>query len=186
MENSKPGDFVSVKGYKASSGSVSDITVVRLEHDDYRRMQTTALARLKKFNLSIADAELVTVSAAMIAGLETNLFGEKTTEFRDIYRDAGGFHVHRDSGTMEEIYLLRLAVVSDTQKAVAPKAADAKAKRVVSDLCRLPTGKYRHALKFSEGSFESVNLLNANELSTQQAEEAAEVTGKNETFETNS
>ena len=81
-------------------------------------------------------------------------------------------------------YLLRLAELSNTAPPIEPKKESARLKRAVAERCHLPTANYRHALKFSDGSFENVTLLKFSELTEAQIAASNEATGKCETFVT--
>lgn len=121
---------------------------------------------------------------SMVQSLEKSLFGDGgPTSFKDIYRDAGGFHVHKDAGTMEEVFLLRLAEIHSSVEEPMPKTQAAADKRELAKILDLPTARYRHAMKFKDGSFKSVSLFKSPH-DPLTAAAVRKATGKNETSET--
>ena len=175
LSASKPGDVIDIVGYIDSKGRLSDITVVRLEPHGYRQMQLSSLESLTSM---VEESDLQQPTAeSMISALKENLFGPPKGEFKDIYRDAGGFHVHKDAGTLEEVYLLRTAELASSTDPSPPKSADAKAKFDLAVARDLPTVRYRHALKFNDNKFDAVVLTPASELREETREAVVKATG---------
>lgn len=181
LASSEPGDIVEIKGYVDSAGRKQNIIVVRLAPDGYRKMQLNALEKLTDASFSEDEQS---VADAMVASLNNSLYGPPKGEFKDVYRDAGGFHVHKDSGTLDEVYVLRVAVLLSFVPDVPPKGEAALKKHLLATRLDLVTLRYRHSLKLCAGKFESVKLLKRNDCAEELQELVDDLIGVAETNET--
>lgn len=155
------GATLKITGLVSSDQTVSDVTVTLLPPDGYKAMQREDFATLSALRHEDLSAEEVAAAIEMIAALDKALApadGPASSRGPQYERETTA-PVYRLPASPDSIYFLRMRKEGPADGGKPPKGSLPLAKFMLSRKLQLQTVNYVHAIKLTDGKFESVQVV---------------------------
>jgi len=160
-----PGAKLSIKGYTNSGGETRDFPELQvLASDGYYALQKLDLDILREFKVTEA------IEGASVEDLQTAL--RNLVEAREKARDNTAAFAQYEkipgealsslstlAKSPESVYLLRLENKGELADSKPAKGAIPRAKQILTKHLSLPSRRYIHTLKFTDGKFVEIKAL---------------------------
>lgn len=155
------GATLKITGLVSSDETVSDVTVTLLPPDGYKAMQQEDWDTLSALRHGDLEAEEVAAAIEMIVALDKALTpaGGPASSRGPQYEREPSSPVYRLPSSPDSVYFLRLRKEGPVEGGKPPKGALPLAKFMLARKLQLQTVNYVHAVKLTDGKFESVQIV---------------------------
>ncbi len=162
LGDAKPGDIVTLRGFKWWDGTVADHDVRLATPEEYRECQKEGLEILNKAVLTDLPPDIPT-DVALKALTELRESFKKNLEVAEAGSSTRtGPAYEQIAGPLSRlhgnVYLMRAISLDIKPLTSLPKRDDARARALVSEFLSLPTSRYLHVVKLTEDYVSGVSI----------------------------